>query len=140
MPIGGDKVLALKLSKTTVRVDDLGDGARNAILMASILLTLNNTAVLMEEPETHQHPGGLKTVMDFVLRAAKERKLQLFMSTHSVEFLKIIHKLCDDIGLGLKIFFLERDTDGFVDVRSMEHVDVDTLLKLGLDPRFLDVV
>jgi len=140
MPIGGDKVLALKLSKTTVRVDDLGDGARSAILMASILLTLDNTAVLIEEPESHQHPGGLKAVMNFVLKVAKERKLQLFMSTHSVELLKILQKLCKDVGLRLKIFFLERNVEGFVDVRVLERIDINTLLKLGLDPRFLDVV
>jgi len=140
MPVGRDKVLALKLPKTTVRVDDLGDGARTAILLASILLMLNDTAVLIEEPESHQHPGGLKTIMNFALKMAKERKLQLFMSTHSTELLKILRKLCEDVGLSLRIFFLERDSKGFVDVRVLERIDVDILLKLGLDPRFLDVV
>lgn len=140
MPIGGDNVLALKLSETTVRIDDLGDGARNAILLASILLTLNNTAVLIEEPESHQHPGGLKTVVSFILKTAKERRLQLFISTHSIELLRILHKLCSDVGLKLRTFFLERNHKGIVDVRVMEHIDVDILLKLGLDPRFLDVI
>lgn len=140
MPIGGDTVLALKLFKTTVRVDDLGDGARSAILMASILLTLDNTAVLIEEPESHQHPGGLKAVMNFVLKVAKERRLQLFVSTHSVELLRILQKLCEDVGLRLRTFFLERNVEGVVDVKVLERIDVDTLLKLGLDPRFLDVV
>lgn len=140
MPIGDDKVLALKLSKTTVRVDDLGDGARNAILTASILLTLENTAVLIEEPENHQHPGGLKTVMEFVLKTAKKKKLQLFLSTHSIEFFNILRKLCNDIDLKLKAFFLERNTKGVVDVRTLDYIDIDTLQKLGLDLRFLDVI
>ena len=140
MPIGGTNVLALKLSNTTVRIDDLGDGARNAVMIASILLTLNNTAVLIEEPENNQHPGGLKTLIEFILKSAKERKLQIFLSTHSIETFRILDKLCDDIGLRLKTFFLERNKDGLVDVRSMERVDVDTLIKLGLDPRFLNVM
>jgi len=140
MPIGGTTALALKLSKTTIRVDDLGDGARSAILTASILLTLNNTAVLMEELENHQHPGGLRAVMNFVLKVAKDKKLQLFISTHSIELLNILYKLCKDAGLGFKTFFLERDGEGKVDVRALKRIDVNTLLKLGLDPRFLDVM
>ncbi|MHA1596808.1 MAG: AAA family ATPase [Candidatus Asgardarchaeia archaeon] len=140
MPIGGTTVLALKLSKTTIRIDDLGDGARSAILMASILLTLDNTAVLMEEPENHQHPGGLRAIMNFVLKVAKDKKLQLFISTHNIELLSILHKLCKTMGLEFKTFFLERDDEGRVDVRTLKRLDVDTLLKLGLDPRFLDVI
>ena len=78
MPIGGMNVLAVKLSETTVRVDDLGDGARNAVLIAAILLTLRNTIVLLEEPESHQHPAGLKVLLDFMIRVAKEKKTSAY--------------------------------------------------------------
>ena len=44
------------------------------------------------------------------------------------------------MGLEFKTFFLERDDEGRVDVRTLKRLDVDTLLKLGLDPRFLDVI
>lgn len=140
MPIGDDYVLALKLSRTTVRVDDLGDGVRSALLLVSIFSVLDKALVLMEDPELHQHPGGLAVLMRFVLKVAKERRLQLIMSTHSIEFVNIVRRLCDELGLRLRVFFLERSSDGVIDVRVLNGVDVDTLLKLGLDPRFLDVI
>jgi len=140
MPIGGVHVLALQLSKTTVRVDDLGDGVKNAILVSATILPLEKTAVLIEDPEIHQHPGGLATLMDFTMRIAKKKHLQLFISTHSIELVRIVNKLCSEIGLECKTFFLERSSDGIVDVRTLEKVDVDTLLKLGLDPRLLHII
>lgn len=140
MPIGDDYVLALKLSRTTVRVDDLGDGVRSVLLLVSIFSVLDKALVLMEDPELHQYPSGLAVLMRFVLKVAKERRLQLIMSTHSIEFVNIVRKLCDELGLSLRVFFLERSSDGVIDVRVLNGVDVDTLLKLGLDPRLLGIV
>jgi len=140
MPIGGIHVLALQLPKTTIRIDDLGDGIKNAILASATMLPLEKTAVLIEDPEIHQHPGGLATLMNFTMRIAKEKHLQLFISTHSIELVRIVNKLCGEIGLECRTFFLERSGDGIVDVRILEKIDIDTLLKLGLDPRLLHII
>ncbi|MHC1637258.1 MAG: AAA family ATPase [Candidatus Nezhaarchaeales archaeon] len=90
MPIAGAFTLALKLSRTTVRVDDLGNGTRAAILLASILSTTGNTIMLIEDPENHQHPKGLATIMRFTLKMAKERELQLLMTTHNIELIDML--------------------------------------------------
>ena len=140
MPFKGSYMLAVKLSRTTVPIDALGDGARIAVLLASIASTIEDTALLLEDPEVHQHPRGLATLMKFLLSMAKKRRLQLFITTHSIELMNIIRKLCAEEGIGLRLFFMERGDDGVVDVRAMESLDVDVLLKLGIDPRFLEVI
>ena len=140
MPFAGSYMLAVKLSRTTVPIDALGDGARIAVLLASIASVVEDTALLLEDPETHQHPRGLASLMRFLLSMAKKRRLQLFITTHSIELVNIIRKLCGEEGLGLRLFFMERGGDGVVDVRAMESLDVDVLLKLGIDPRFLGVI
>jgi len=140
MPFAGSYMLAVKLSRTTVPIDSLGDGARMAVLLASIASTIEDTALLLEDPEVHQHPKGLGTLMKFLLSVARKRRLQLFITTHSIELVNIIRKLCDKEGLRLRLFFMERGGDGVVDVRAMESLDVDILLKLGIDPRFLEVI
>jgi predicted ATPase len=137
----GGIVLALTLANTTVEVDALGDGARMAIMLASTLALASNTAILIEDPEVHQHPGGLATLMRFALKLAKDRGLQLFISTHSVELVNIVRRLCEELGLGFRVFFMERDySSGVVDVRVLEGFDVETLQKIGLDPRMLYVI
>lgn len=139
-PVGGSFALALALRDTTVELDALGDGARMAILYASPLVLAGNTAVLMEDPETHQHPGGLAALMRFALKIAQRRGLQLFISTHSIELVNILKMACEELGLKLRVFHMERDFRGVVDVRALDSVDVETLQKMGLDPRLLHVL
>jgi len=131
MPIGGMNVLAVKLSDTTVRVDDLGDGARNAVLIAAILLTLRNTIVLFEEPEIHQHSAGLRVLLDFMIRVAKEKGLQLIISAHSAELVEMFKRICDSYNVNMRAFFLKRNKKGFVNVRTLEKLDADALKKIG---------
>ena len=136
----GSFVLALKLPETTIEIDALGDGARKAILFASALALTENTAALIEDPEVHQHPAGLEVFMRLTAKVAKERRLQLFITTHSIELVNIARKVCSDLGLKLKVFYMERDQGGIVDVRELEEVDIDIAQKLGLDPRLLHIL
>ena len=134
-------VLALALPKTTIEIDALGDGVRNAIFYASALSLAENTIALIEDPEVHQHPGGMATLMRFILRTSKERKLQLFITTQSIELINIVKKICEDLGLKLRIFFVEKDySTDTVDVRVLESIDVEVLQKIGIDPRLIYVL
>lgn len=141
LPVVGEEfTLAVVLTNTTIRLDDLGDGAQNAVLLASILVTLDNTMVLIEEPENHQHPGGLVKLLEFILKTAKRKNLQLFITTHSIELLKFMEKLTKGVGLKLRTFFVERSSDGIVETRVIEPTDTELLTKLGVDPRLLYIL
>jgi len=136
----GSFVLALKTPETVIEVDGLGDGVRNAIAVSSILASVKDTLVLVEDPEIHLHPGGLAVLMSFMLRMARERNLQLIMSTHSVELVNIARRLCEELNMDLNVYFMERDREGVVETRILKGFDVDVLQKLGLDPRLLEVL
>jgi len=138
-PMDASYYLLVKFPDTVVRIDDLGDGARSALFLTSILIGVENTAVLIEEPEIHQHPGGLYTVLNFLLNVAKRKKLQLFITTHSIETIFITKELAKQNNLYFKLFFLERNAQGVVDVRVLDGVNLDLVKKLGLDPRLLYV-
>ncbi|MHA1589579.1 MAG: AAA family ATPase [Candidatus Njordarchaeales archaeon] len=138
VPMSGTYCLVLKLPHTVVRVDDLGDGARNAVLLTAYLLLVKNTIVLIEDPEIHQHPGGLFSILEFISEVAKSNDLQVFMTTHSLELIRLIKKIAEEKKIGLRIFFLERE-NGIVHARIIESVDLDIIQDLGIDPRFLDL-
>jgi len=136
VPTAAGTYLALQTSKTTVRVDDLGDGVRNALLTAMLVVAYRPTVLLLEEPELHMHPGGLASLTGFLLRAAKEMGFQIIATTHSVEFVELARALASELGLELAALFLER-VDGVLRSRSFSADDVDALRKLGIDMRLL---
>ncbi|MCC6056930.1 MAG: ATP-binding protein [Desulfurococcaceae archaeon] len=140
-PSGEGFALSLALPNTSIEIDTLGDGARTALLYTSAIAPLEGTGVLIEDPEAHQYPNALVTLMRTVLRLAKERKLQIFITTHSIELINIVKKLAEELGLGMKLYYLERDrSTGIVDARAMEGADIEVLQRLGLDPRVLHII
>ena len=139
-PLYGTYQLMAKLPDTAVRVDDLGDGARYALVMVMAAALARNTAMLIEEPESHQHPGGLDKTVKMLLKLAKENKIQLFISTHSVELVRLLEARGQEVGLEVATFFLERDSEGRVSVRRVRPDDRRLLEDLGLDVRFLDLI
>ncbi|MCD6489101.1 MAG: AAA family ATPase [Desulfurococcales archaeon] len=128
--------LFLKLPHTSISIDVLGDGARNAIGLTAPLLLAKDTIVLLEDPEIHQHPGGIGVLMRFILNMVKKNNIQLIMSTQSIEYVRITLRLCKDLSISAKTFYIERE-NGELHVRMLKELDVDTLMKLGIDPRFL---
>lgn len=134
-PLGGDTVLALQTPTTAVRVDDLGDGVRSAILLALLVLGLQPSILLLEEPETHMHPAGLRSLTSFLTRLAGERGFQVIASTHSPDFIHIATKLAGEHRVGLKVLFIERTEDGTLESRTFTPEDLDAPQKLGVDVR-----
>lgn len=68
----------------------LGDGTK---LIAELVWQLVGDeelpdVVLMEEPETHLHPGYVKQLVTFLIEFAREEDVQLFLTTHNVDFVK----------------------------------------------------
>jgi len=140
MPVGNVFQLAAKLSKTTIRVDDLGDGARYSMIWMMVASIAKNTAILIEEPESHQHPGGLVRSLEALLGLAKRNNIQIFVTTHSLEFIRFVEKITEERKLGMSTFFIEMDDKGRIESRTITSEDSQYLTKMGLDLRFLDVV
>ena len=123
--------LVVQLPDAAVRVDDLGDGARLAVIWAMAAALLRDSVLLLEDPEVHQHPGGLAKSLEALLELAKRNGIQVFMSTHSVELLRLLREVVEEKGISTRVFFLERSRDGFVDVRPLSLEDSRLLEDMG---------
>lgn len=44
--------------------------------------------ILLEEPENHLHPGYVTELVEFLIEFAREENVQLFVTTHNVDFLR----------------------------------------------------
>ena len=129
--------LVLQTSKTSIKIDDLGDGAKSALVSAMLILAYKPTVVLIEEPELHMHPAGLYTYMRFLMRLSKEFSFQIIASTHSIEFVEIAQEISKDLGIDSTVLYLERDSNGVLAARKFSMDDYDILKKLGIDIRLL---
>ena len=49
-----------------------------------------SSVLLFEEPELHTHPSLLRLTANALVRTYKERGNQVFVSTHSLEFINMV--------------------------------------------------
>jgi AAA15 family ATPase/GTPase len=61
----------------------LGDGIRYGLQIVGKTMDTKNSAVYIEEIESHQHPEALKKIIPFLVELALKNKSQLFITTHS---------------------------------------------------------
>ncbi|RSN74956.1 MAG: hypothetical protein DSO07_09045 [Thermoproteota archaeon] len=124
--------LMVGFSDKAVRIDDLGDGARVSLVIASVLSTVSNTAALIEDPEVHQHPAGLEKLLNFVLKVADSNNIQLFITTQSLDFLRTLLFIYPS---NCKIFALRRDNEGNLGCRQFTLDEIEDLLESKVDIR-----
>jgi len=140
VPIANEYQLAVKLPTTTVRVDDLGDGARFSLILSMAAALAQGTVLLLEEPETHQHPAGLIKSVEVLLSMVEKNDLQVFATSHSLDFIRIIESLAKKQKIDIAIFFVEMKDEGKIEHRLITAADSENLQKLGFDMRFLDIL
>jgi energy-coupling factor transporter ATP-binding protein EcfA2 len=65
-----------------------GSGEVAAVsVVVQILSAKTFSLILLDEPETSLHPGAQRALLRFLLEQIKEKKHQVVVSTHSIEFL-----------------------------------------------------
>ena len=133
-PFGGSNRLVASLPQYSVAVDWLGDGLRYAINILSIGLLMKKTALLLEEPETHQHPESLRLLTETLFKLAKQQELQLFLTTHSMEFIGFALEAAEKEEIDLALHHLSLDQQGNFESRAISQPDARLLLDIGHDP------
>jgi predicted ATPase len=78
--------LHLAFSDFSLPANYAGDGVQLLLRLALVLTAPSGGIVLLEEPETHMHPGAVALVAR-VIHAAIARGVQVFLSTHSLELI-----------------------------------------------------
>jgi hypothetical protein len=133
-----DGRLMLVLESYSLPLDAQGDATRGVLRTLITLSVLNGTMLFLEEPECHQHPGSLERLALSVCRHARQRKLQLVISTHSAECVRAFLKAGDTARSEMAVFHFRLE-DGKLDVRKLDAEAATSLDAMGVDPRFLDL-
>ncbi|PKM37120.1 MAG: hypothetical protein CVV06_07505 [Gammaproteobacteria bacterium HGW-Gammaproteobacteria-10] len=86
---GGRAAIYIKHHKLGVApLSVFGDAMRRAVLLAATLLSLKEGGILLiDEVEVGIHVDALTNVFRWLVDAARKRKIQIFVTTHSLEAL-----------------------------------------------------
>ena len=126
--------------KYAVPFDQMGDGFRAIVALLWELLDDDlPEVVFLEEPTTHMHPGYVREVVYFLVQLAMEEDVQLFVTTHSNDFLNDLfaENLREEevafLEEEFKLFQMQDGGAKTLDYREAEH----SLEELMLDLRGL---
>ena len=86
----GDALFVFYKDGKKVPLETMGDGFKASVLVSLAAQTLSKGVLILEEPENYLHPGLMMHLIDELISANVDRNIQIFLSTHSEEFMKFI--------------------------------------------------
>jgi len=113
------------------------DGLRYASLILMSLFAREGGTIIIEEPEVRIHPNLIDVIIDAIVRAYREGRNQLFISTHSFDLLYHLPlKARDELGSEeLKVYRIHND-GGIVKTLAYSLSEaLETVADLELDIR-----
>jgi len=77
--------LAVKEAGRLSFFSDFGDGLRYGLGILGTAMCVKNTAIFIEEIESHQHLGSLRKLLKNLVEISRKNRLQIFISTHNAD-------------------------------------------------------
>lgn len=121
----GQPVVYLTYGDRAVPAAMAGDGVRFLLQISFELATREKGVVLMEEPEVHLHPAGIRQCAMAIL-AAMRRETQIILTTHSIELIDALVAAMSDAELPSLSLHRVRLDDGLLKTTRLSGVDVAT--------------
>jgi len=111
----------------------LGDGTK-VFLTYYYALNLKNSYILLEEPENHLHPSLMSKCIELIVESSKFN--QVFITTHSLEFLQKILEIATEQNANLKVFAFRSLRDGIpeIDIYDLDEAE-SAVNEIGVDLR-----
>jgi hypothetical protein len=145
---GGIQGIIKQAGMPPIPIDDFGDGARHAFKVLAALTVLEERCkdgkegiFLWEDPELFMHPTTIKKLLEEIIKLVKDKQIQVFISTQSLEVLSNIAKLLDDKVIeekDVRTYTLNL-VNGELTARKFWGTALSDWLHSGFDPRLLDV-
>jgi predicted ATPase len=118
-------------------ISSMGDGFKSLLRLSFMNGLLDNGVIILEEPEVSLHPGFLFVLCEAILINLKE--LQFFISTHSIDFIRIILQIAEWNNLldEIQIIRMHPQSDGQeIDIEVIEGIEAkDEIEEIGRDLR-----
>lgn len=85
-----------------------GDGMKKALTMLNAIVNTEDGVVLIDEFETALHTSAMKKVFSFLMESAYKSRIQLFLTTHSLEALDKMLESAGDYAENIRVIRLKK--------------------------------
>lgn len=129
----GDTLFVFFKNKPQMPLSMMGDGFKAGILTTLYAQSLSNGILILEEPENYLHPGLMMHLVDELILACDEQKIQIFISTHSDELIKFCLERSKNVGVSV---IRMSNLEGHITAEVLpKKVALKQINELGLDLR-----
>ncbi|MDO4546002.1 MAG: AAA family ATPase [Bacillota bacterium] len=97
--------------KGTLPLAIYGDGMKKVLTLLNAVISAQNGVVLIDEFETAIHTSVMEKSYRFILKVANELKVQVFMTTHSLEAVDKLLEAGSDQLEDIRVVRLKKDGD-----------------------------
>lgn len=124
--IGTESRMMLGTGSSGRFIDSFGDGRKSGIALLTLAKGMENSVILVEEIETHQHPKSLRSLILELIKICDEKNNQLFVTTHSPE---VLHLFATDNDT--KLIHLSKPTDDEIIVGEIDSNNIQMIRDIG---------
>jgi len=114
-----------------VNLRDLGSGAEKVVKIMALVEVLKPKLILIDDFEAGLHPS----LIDVFLNWLNEKKLQVVVSTHSID---VLYRLTEIDPEDTKILFLKKSQDDILNYKTLFLDEIEDFLNTNTDPRRLN--
>lgn len=91
--IGSETMIDIQGMPQKVSVNIMGEGFKKFLLVVGSLILAKHSYICIDEIENGLHFEAMKKLIESIVKLSNKAKIQLFISTHSYEFLEILEKV-----------------------------------------------
>ncbi len=113
----------------------MGEGFKNAMIIAFLSSLLRGGYLLIDSAEAFHHPKSLRIMAKALVKGAKENNVQVFLTTHSLELIDMLIKYGLESKVDGRVIYMKRENGKMT--ASVETFEESQKLReaLGLDLR-----
>lgn len=133
--IGSETMIDIQGMPQKVSVNIMGEGFKKFLLVVGSLILAKHSYICIDEIENGLHFEAMKKLIESIVKLSNKTKIQLFISTHSYEFLEILNNIALETKSNNIAVFNLKQTEEKLQTTRYDMTDLKHLLNAEIEFR-----
>lgn len=133
--IGSETMIDIQGMPQKVSVNIMGEGFKKFLLVVGSLILAKHSYICIDEIENGLHFEAMKKLIESIVKLSNKTKIQLFISTHSYEFLEILNNIALETKSNNIAVFNLKQTEEKLQTTRYDMADLKHLLNAEIEFR-----
>lgn len=133
--IGSETMIDIQGMPQKANINIMGEGFKKFLLIIGSLILKKYNYICIDEIENGLHFESMKKLIESIVKLSKEVNIQLFISTHSYEFLEILNNIALETKYENVAVFNLKQNNEILQTRRYDMTDLKHLLNAEIEFR-----